>query len=163
MTESEKLPECCYAPQDAEPAHQLYAAYNKGGERPGLNYQNLPCPLWADLPADVVAKWRSVAALMLSSRKKGLDFSLALNWVRNGYRVRRALWPDKAWIARTAGTSFYVGGATTTGAAAHMATEHDKIEIATHIDLSLGDGRLLVGWMPSSLEMFATDWEVIDG
>lgn len=55
------LPPCCYAPIAAELAHRLYAAYNRGGDRPGLNYRNEPCPLWGDLPEDVQAKWRAVA------------------------------------------------------------------------------------------------------
>lgn len=58
----DELPACCHAPADAPLAHQLYAAYNRGGQRPGLNYQDKPCPLWHDLPEDVRAKWEAVAA-----------------------------------------------------------------------------------------------------
>lgn len=62
-TDANDLPECCHAPDDAEFAHRLYAAYNRGGERRGLNYQGLPCPVWAALPEDVREKWRAVAAV----------------------------------------------------------------------------------------------------
>jgi len=53
------LPECCYAPSTAEPAHRAYAAYNRAGENKGLNYQGKPCPTWDELPEDIRVKWRA--------------------------------------------------------------------------------------------------------
>lgn len=60
-----ELPACCYAELDDPPAKRLYAAYNAAGERPGLNFQDDPCPLWEDLPRDVQRKWEGVARLMI--------------------------------------------------------------------------------------------------
>ncbi len=61
--QSQTLPACCHAPDDAPLAHRLYAAYNRGGdpETSGLNYQSKPCPEWSDLPENVRAKWGEVA------------------------------------------------------------------------------------------------------
>ena len=70
------VPACCWAPQSAEPAHKLYAAYNLGGpiERAGLTWDNREVPTWEQLlervaggdvgAAGVVAKWRAVAELV---------------------------------------------------------------------------------------------------
>jgi len=55
------MPDCCYPSPNASFAERLYCAYNAGGERPGLNYQDKPCPLWRDLPPDVRAKWEATA------------------------------------------------------------------------------------------------------
>jgi len=62
------LPECCYPSDNASMAEQLYCAFNASGERPGLNYQDLPCPMWDDLPKDVKAKWQGTA--MFSADKQ---------------------------------------------------------------------------------------------
>lgn len=61
------LPDCCYAPEGATTAERMYAAYNAAGDlvSAGLNYQGKPCPVWAELPANVRAKWEAVAALDL--------------------------------------------------------------------------------------------------
>ena len=55
------LPACCRPSPGASLGEHLYCAYNAGGERPGLNYQGLPCPLWADLPEDIRWKWTATA------------------------------------------------------------------------------------------------------
>lgn len=66
------VPACCWAPQGAETAHKLYAAYNLGGppERAGLTWDNREVPTWEQLlglaaggdagAAGVIAKWRGV-------------------------------------------------------------------------------------------------------
>lgn len=58
------LPACCLDVEDAEWAARLYAAYNRAGDpaTAGLNYRGDPCPLWEELPPNVQAKWRAVAA-----------------------------------------------------------------------------------------------------
>lgn len=61
MSIRDGLPACCYAPDGAGLAHELYAAYNRGGERKGLNFQGNPCPEWQNLPEDVREKWCVVA------------------------------------------------------------------------------------------------------
>lgn len=40
-------------------ARDLYATYN--ASTGGVNYQNLPCPEWADLGERVQRAWRSIA------------------------------------------------------------------------------------------------------
>ena len=57
------MPDCCFALDDASLAERLYAAYNRGGDAAtaGLNFQGDPCPVWADLPENVRAKWEAVA------------------------------------------------------------------------------------------------------
>lgn len=56
------LPPCCFPSIGASLAEKLYASYNSAGAHAGLNYRGEPCPVWADLPADVRAKWEAVAA-----------------------------------------------------------------------------------------------------
>mgnify|MGYP001277139877 CR=1 FL=1 len=84
-TETAFVPACCVAPEGAEAAHQLYAAYNRGGpaERAGLAWDGREVPTWEQLlergcrtdgqandlvAAGVIAKWRGVASLMADTR-----------------------------------------------------------------------------------------------
>lgn len=57
------LPECCSPSEGASLAEQMYCTYNRGGDpaTAGLNYQGMPCPLWADLLPNIRAKWEAVA------------------------------------------------------------------------------------------------------
>lgn len=67
------VPACCWAPQDAELAHKLYAEYNLGGaiERAGLAWNDTQVPTWGQLVEwaaggdagrqGVLDKWRAVA------------------------------------------------------------------------------------------------------
>jgi hypothetical protein len=64
-----ELPECCLFVESDPLAKKLYAAYNAAGERKGLNYQGLPCPVWEDLTPDVRTKWGAVAYLVDSGVK----------------------------------------------------------------------------------------------
>lgn len=55
---------CCTPSEGATLAEVLYCAYNRGGppDRAGLNFQGAPCPVWADLPDAVRAKWEAAAS-----------------------------------------------------------------------------------------------------
>ena len=55
------LPDCCKAWPTDPLGKRLYAAYNSAGDRKGLNYQGLPCPVWEDLTPEIRLKWESVA------------------------------------------------------------------------------------------------------
>jgi hypothetical protein len=77
------LPPCCtpqlplYAPSRERLAERCYTVYNAGGDpaTAGLNFQGKPCPVWAELPENVKAKWLAVAddIQQLSSRDKVHD------------------------------------------------------------------------------------------
>ena len=59
-------PACCYPGEEIPTrAEQLYCANLRGGDpsTAGKNYQGLPCPMWADLPANIRAKWEATARL----------------------------------------------------------------------------------------------------
>lgn len=58
-------PACCTPSPNAGPAELAYCAYNAAGdpETAGRNFRGDPCPVWADLPPNVRAKWEGVAAL----------------------------------------------------------------------------------------------------
>ncbi len=60
------LPACCTPLPGASPGAVAYAHYNAAGtpEQAGLNFRGEECPLWADLPPNVLAKWNAVAAGM---------------------------------------------------------------------------------------------------
>ena len=58
------LPACCFPSQNAEPAERAYCAYLRSTG--GLNYQGLPCPVWADLPEKICQAWRAAASELLS-------------------------------------------------------------------------------------------------
>ena len=155
----DSLPECCHATGDEPLAKQLYAAYNRGGARPGLNYQNLPCPRWEDLPPDVRAKWAAVADIATG------DFGWAIAALRAGHRVRRAGWNGKGmWLALTPGSEIPQSAARA-GAAQHLAEEmgggRAEIRIGAHIDMRAADGTLVIGWLASQTDMLAEDWEIV--
>jgi hypothetical protein len=71
--EPPRLPPCCYAEPGDEPGKQFYATYNRAGDRPGLNYKDLPCPLWEDLPKDIRTKWRAAAKAKAEATKVDPD------------------------------------------------------------------------------------------
>ena len=60
-----ELPACCYADECDPTEIHLYAAYNRAGDPDtvGLDGQGKPCPSWDDLPENIKAKWRAVAAV----------------------------------------------------------------------------------------------------
>lgn len=62
-TASAPRPACCCPTLGGSLAEYLYAAYNAGGDpvTAGLNYRGEPCPVWADLPENVRAKWEATA------------------------------------------------------------------------------------------------------
>lgn len=76
---TEHVPLCCWAPENAEPAHKLYAVYNLGGEieRAGLAWNDTQVPSWNQLlqwyaegdksRQGVVDKWRAVAKYCMNN------------------------------------------------------------------------------------------------
>lgn len=94
-----RLPDCCFPSKHAALAERMYCAYNRGGDpdTAGLNYAGKPCPVWADLPGNVKAKWvvASGEAYWAShSAIKGRDTGavvMVLNYGYNAVAVIRAV------------------------------------------------------------------------
>lgn len=67
------FPLCCIPTDGASIAEILYCTYNRGGDHrtAGLNFAGDPCPIWAELPANVRAKWVAVAMAVTACKGVG--------------------------------------------------------------------------------------------
>lgn len=150
------LPACCIPTEGATLAERLYCAYNAGGDplTAGLNYQGRPCPVWAELPANVCAKWGVTAAEAIGVAGRllageapvgstgGLPFGVAIAAMQAGALVRRAGWNGKGmWLAL------------------QVPDAHSKMG-HPYVYMSDVAGKLFP-WNPNSLDLLASDWEIV--
>jgi hypothetical protein len=94
-----------------------------------------------------------------------LDFSDALEALKDGYKVAREGWNGKGMFI------YLVKGQTVeprelrNEADEHVGSElpHDtEIKINSHIDMKAADGSIVVGWSPSQTDLLAEDWQLVD-
>ncbi len=94
-----------------------------------------------------------------------MHFGQALKELERGKKVAREGWNGKGmFIYLVQGT--IVPFENLRGAAAkHLTRENvsqDAVTINWHIDMKAADGVVEVGWRPTTRDMFALDWIVID-
>ena len=169
-----EVPECCWAPDKAEPAHRLYAAYNLGlrGERAGLAWNGQPVPTWAELrqrahdgepgAIGVIEKWEAVAQAV-DRMGDFRTFGWALRQLKNGHRVRRSGWNGKGMWLCLSGTD----GTREVPAAGFWAqpnreyaeSQGGTAKVLPCICMKTATGEILMGWLASQTDMLAEDWE----
>lgn len=154
-----EVPECCWAPDKAEPAHRLYAAYNLGlrGERAGLAWNGQPVPTWAELrqrahdgepgAIGVIEKWEAVAQAV-DRMGDFRTFGWALRQLKNGHRVRRSGWNGKGmWLERVSSAAYDVGTSII-----------GDLKPLPWIGMKTADN-CFVPWLASQTDVLAEDWE----
>lgn len=96
-----------------------------------------------------------------------MTFEQALAAIKRGYRVTRSEWGHVGVVVfQVAGSHPSLNGlrdesaygALTRDFPADMGT---VLTIHPHLDMRRGDGSVLVGWVPTQMDLFATDWRVV--
>lgn len=165
-----------------------FEAYNESTG--GKTFDGRPIPPWSQVETaspHVVKAWsaageaiaseirkRSISELLPVPGDTRLTFSSALIAIKAGHRVARKGWNGKGmWIALTRGSTF-PGSQARSSAASGAAAAHAKlcaeageyapvvVRIGGHIDMLAADGVLEVGWRPTSRDMLADDWCVVE-
>jgi Protein of unknown function (DUF2829) len=94
-----------------------------------------------------------------------LDFGYALAALKNGAKVARAGWNGKDMFLIMAGG--YSVEKDKLRAGTHMTKEFlesegaESLNIMLHIDMWTAQKTYLTGWVPSQMDMFATDWKIV--
>ncbi len=87
-----------------------------------------------------------------------MDFSEALNLVKEGSKVARAGWNGKGmFIFLVEGSTFEVSRPPLLG----IYQEGVKINYQPHIDMRTATGSI-VPWLCSQSDMLANDWEIVE-
>lgn len=90
-------------------------------------------------------------ALILSCKQ--VNFGIAMEALKAGYRVRRESWDESTFIYLVPGSEFTVNRAPLMG----IYPEGTRIEYAPHIDIKTGDNYCQV-WQVSQDAILAEDW-----
>lgn len=94
---------------------------------------------------------------------KGVEFGVALLWLKDGGRAQRAGWNGKdMWIAHGKG-GFVPADAFWSKPARDFAREQVTgcAEVLPYILFKTADNKILMGWLASQTDMLATDWVLL--
>ena len=94
----------------------------------------------------------------MGNRGEGMDFGEAIRSLKEGKRVRRAGWED-TWLCLVPGVMIVAGAHERVRKFLPVAVD---LNYGSHIVLHASNGLWQPGWVPTQLEMFAEDWEVVD-
>lgn len=90
-------------------------------------------------------------------RHKDLSFSLALGFIKRGYKVQRSGWNGKGmFIFLVNGSTFKVNRPPLLG----IYPEGTEINYHAHVDMKTADGQI-VPWLCSQTDMLAEDWQIV--
>lgn len=82
----------------------------------------------------------------------GLDFSMAMNWLKTGKRVQRAGWNGAGqWVEMATGNGL-------TFSSPHLDV---SMPVALHLVLKNAQDVYVPGWTPSTGDLMAEDWQVV--
>lgn len=101
--------------------------------------------------ADGYASWSPAAAFEAAYREcSAMSFGLALEMLKAGKRVARAVWNGKGmWLVL-----IHPGNAMHTSAAG-------KFDMQPCIGMKTADGNMQPGWLASQADILAEDWTVV--
>lgn len=93
------------------------------------------------------------------------SFGWALKHLQYGDRVRRAAWrDDDLWLAFSPGVAALPAAGFWAGPNRDYATAiGGSATVQPAITQKRRDGSIMMGWCPDSEELFALDWEIVDG
>lgn len=82
----------------------------------------------------------------------GLDFSMALNWLKTGKRLQRAGWNGAGqWVEMATGDGLFFSSP-------HLDV---SMPVALHLVLKNAQDVFVPGWTPSTGDLMADDWQVV--
>jgi len=86
-----------------------------------------------------------------------MDFSAALNQIKNGNMVARGGWNGKGmFIFLVPGSTFTVNRPPLLG----IFEDGTEVNYHAHIDMKTADGKI-VPWLCSQTDMLAEDWDIV--
>lgn len=95
-----------------------------------------------------------------------MDFSNALEEVKDGKKIRRTGWNGKGmFIIQNGG---YKVEKCLVRKDSYLNTEFLELEgqehliINPHLDMWMSNKTLMIGWLPSQADIFGEDWEIVD-
>ena len=103
-----------------------------------------------------------------------MSFGWAIGAMRFGHKVARAGWNGRGmWIALTPESLLYPDEVPEDHAVKHRAAEvelendknpsgYKQVRILPHIDMCTEDGSMIIGWIPSQVDMMAEDWRIVE-
>ena len=90
--------------------------------------------------------------------KKVFDFSIALDYLKSGYKVARQGWNGKGmFIFLVPGSTFKVNRPPLLG----IYPEGTEINYHAHIDMKTADNQV-VPWLASQTDLLADDWTLVE-
>lgn len=94
-----------------------------------------------------------------------MNFGQALKELERGKKVARQGWNGAGMFLYLVQGSIVPFEDLRGAAAKHLNQENipqDAVTINWHVDMKAADGVIEVGWRPTTRDMFALDWEVIE-
>jgi hypothetical protein len=94
------------------------------------------------------------------------SFSEALYALKNGHKLARSGWNGKGMFIIKAGdykvTSDKLNNNKNIDKEFLQSQDKDTLDILPHIDMWTAQKTYLVGWVPSQIDMFSDDWEIVE-
>lgn len=100
----------------------------------------------------------------------GLTFGLALDALKNGFRIARAGWNGKdMWLAlsgpldgRRIDSGQFWSPANRAYAKEQETVQGRRVNVLPCITMKTADGSILMGWLASQTDMLAEDWSIVE-
>lgn len=91
-----------------------------------------------------------------------MDFSEALNALKEGKKVARKGWNGKGmYIFLTPGSHVPYSKLKDHMQRHLIDYPHTRVPINSHIDMKAADGTIVIGWLASQTDLLADDWMVV--
>lgn len=91
-----------------------------------------------------------------------LNFGLALEALRAGYKVARRGWNGRGmFLYLTHGSKLPYSKLKPETQKALINHPESTVHINGHIDMKAADGSVVIGWLASQTDMLAEDWEIV--
>lgn len=91
-----------------------------------------------------------------------MTFEQALEAVKEGKKVARKGWNGKGMFIFMTPESYVPFSKLKDHNQRHLiAIPESRVKINAHIDMKAADDSLLIGWVPSQLDMLSDDWEIV--
>lgn len=117
------------------------------------------------LPADQLQTIEEMGGVTVEDMirdKARFGFGIALDMLKEGYKVAREGWNGKGMFIYMVKGSTIPRDALRREADKHISHECDEVVVNSHIDMKAADGSIVVGWLASQTDMLAEDWMIVE-
>lgn len=117
---------------------------------------------------DGYVSWSPKAQFEDAYKSSGeMSFSMALEALKQGKKVARRGWNGKGmFLYFTSGSMvpvIHLKEETASHLVGTRLCECDEcVTFNGHIDMKTGDGSITIGWVPTQVDMFSNDWEIVE-